>query len=73
MTPTGWWKAAGTNGFSTMWAVASAAESVIVMMKSVKANPSRTSTKALPFQRGSSSSSIRMLPWPCGLCAATWL
>jgi hypothetical protein len=56
-----------------MWALASAAESVIVMMKSVKAKPRRTSTNAFPFHRGSSSSSIRMLPWPCGLCDATWL
>jgi hypothetical protein len=35
-----------------MWALASAAESVIVMMKSVKAKPRRTSTNALPCQRG---------------------
>ena len=47
-----------------MWAVASAADSVMVMMKSVRANPSRTSTKTLPRQRGSSSSSMAMLPWP---------
>ena len=37
----------GTNGFSTMWAVASAAESVMVMMKSVRAKPSSTSTNDL--------------------------
>jgi hypothetical protein len=73
VTPTWWCSTPGTNGFSTMWALASAAESVIVMMKSVKAKPRRTSTNALPFQRGSSSSSMRMLPWPCGLCDATWL
>ena len=66
--PPGDRKACGTNGFSTMCAVASAADRVMVMMKSVKAKPSRTRTKALPFQRGSSSSSMRMLPWPWGLC-----
>ena len=33
-------------------AVASAADSVIVMTKSVAANPSRHKTTALPFQRG---------------------
>ena len=45
-----------------MCAVASAADSVMVMTKSVAANPSRHSTKALPRHRGSSSSSIEMLP-----------
>ena len=54
-----------------MWAVASAAESVMVMMKPVAAKPSRHSTSALPRQRGSSSSRIWMLPWPCGLSSAT--
>ena len=54
-----------------MCAVASAADSVIVMMKPVAAKPSRQSTSALPRQRGSSSSSIEMLPWPCGLSSAT--
>ena len=41
-----------------MCAVASAADSVMVMTKSVAANPSRHRTNALPRQRGSSSSSI---------------
>ena len=35
-----------------MWAVESAADRVIVMMKSVKANPRRTRTAILPRQRG---------------------
>ena len=35
------------SGFSIRWAVASAAERVMVMMKSVAANPSRASTKQL--------------------------
>jgi hypothetical protein len=51
--------------------VASAADSVMVMMKPVAANPSRHSTSALPRQRGSSSSRIEMLPWPRGLSSAT--
>ena len=67
VTATGWFSHAGISGFSMRWAVASAAERVMVMMKSVSAKPSRTSTKALPRQRGSSSSSMAMLPWPCGL------
>ena len=62
---------AGTYGFSTMCAVASAADSVIVMMKSVAAKPSRTRTKSLPFQNGSSRSSIAIEPSPCGLSSAT--
>ena len=53
--------------------MASAADSVMVMTKSVAANPSRHRTNALPCQRGSSSSSIEMLPWPCGLSSATRL
>ena len=46
------------------WAVASAAESVIVTMKPVAANPSRQSASALPRHRGSSSSRTEMLPCP---------
>ena len=34
------------------------------MMKSVSANPSRIRTNTLPLQRGSSSSSIAIEPWP---------
>ena len=52
-------------------AVASAADSVMVMMKPVAANPSRHRTSALPRQRGNSFSRIEMLPWPCGLSSAT--
>ena len=52
------------QGFSTRCAAASAAESVIVMMKLVAANPSSDSTSALPFHLGNSFSRIRMLPWP---------
>ena len=65
------WTTAGTCGFSTMWAVASAADRVMVMMKSVAANPSRTRTNSLPFQNDSSRSSIAIEPWPCGLSSAT--
>ena len=54
-----------------MWAVASAADRVMVMMKSVAAKPSRTSTNSLPFQNDSSRSSIAIEPSPCGLSAAT--
>ena len=52
-------------------AVASAADNVIVIMKSVAANPSRTSTNNLPFQKLSSRSSIAIEPSPCGLSTAT--
>ena len=69
--PMGWRIQAGAMGFWIKCAVASAAESVMVMTKSVRANPRRTRTKTLPFQRGSSSSSIRMLPCPLGLRRAT--
>ena len=62
---------AGRNGFSTTCAVASAADRVIVIMKSVAANPSRASTKSLPLHHGSSRSSIAIEPSPCGLSAAT--
>ena len=43
----------------------------MVMMKSVAANPSRTSTNSLPCQNGSSRSSIAIEPSPCGLSSAT--
>jgi hypothetical protein len=62
-----------TNGFSMMCAVASAAESVMVMMKPVAAKPRRTRTKSFPFQRESKCSSIEMEPSPCGLASATRL
>ena len=56
-----------------MWTAASAAESVMVMIKLVAAKPSRQRTKSLPFQRESKFSSIEMEPSPCGLSAATRL
>ena len=58
-------------GFSTRWAVASAAESVMVMRKSVAAKPSSTSTNSLPPQNDSSRSSMAIEPSPCGLSCAT--
>ncbi len=58
-------------GFSIRWALASAAERVIVMMKSVAAKPSSASTNSLPFQKLSSRSSIAIEPSPCGLSSAT--
>ena len=61
----------GTFGFSTTCALASAADSVIVIMKSVSAKPSSTRTKSLPFQKVSSRSSIEIEPCPCGLSSAT--
>jgi hypothetical protein len=65
------WRSSSRFGFSTRCAVASAAESVIVMMKSVAANPSSTSTNSLPFQKPISRSSIAIEPSPCGLSSAT--
>ncbi len=50
----------GAKGFPSTWAEASAAESVIVMMKSVATKPSRTSTKSLPCHQVSSRSSMPM-------------
>ena len=61
----------GVKGFSAMCAVASAADSVIVIMKSVTANPSSTSTKSLPAHQGSSFSSIMIEPAPRKLSCAT--
>ena len=56
-----------------MWAVASAAESVIVITKSVATNPSSTRTKSLLFQRENNASSIAIEPSPFGLSVATRL
>ena len=61
----------GTNGFSTICAVASAEESVIVMIQEVATKPSKQRTKNLPRQNGSSFSSIATDPCPCGLSLAT--
>ena len=49
-------------GFSMACLVASAADSVMVMTKSVAANPSRMSTRSLPLQPGSRFSSIAIDP-----------
>src|ERR1700733_6749061 len=65
--------ALGTNGFWLKWAAASAADSVMVMMKSVVAKPSKIRTNVLPLHLGKSFSSIAILPWPLGLAAATRL
>jgi hypothetical protein len=54
-----------------MCAVASAADRVMVMMKSVAAKPSSTRTNSLPFQNDSSLTSIAIEPSPFGLSAAT--
>ena len=72
VTATSWpCSAVPTNGFSTTCAVASAADSVIVMRKSVAAKPSSTSTNSLPRQNGSSRSSMAIEPSPRGLSRAT--
>ena len=60
-----------TYGFSTACALASAADSVMVMRKSVAAKPSSTRTNSLPFQNDSSRSSIAIEPSPRGLSRAT--
>src|SRR5918997_3904782 len=54
-----------------MWAVASAADRVMVTIQAVATNPSRQRTKILPFQNESSLSGIGTEPSPCGLSAAT--
>ena len=51
--------------------MASAADSVIVMIQDVQTKPSSVSTKNLPFQNGSSRSSIATEPCPWGLSTAT--
>ncbi|MGC4003736.1 MAG: hypothetical protein QM811_11660 [Pirellulales bacterium] len=56
---------------SIKWTAASAAESVLVMTKSVAAKPSRISTNVLPFQPCINRSSIAIEPCPCGDFDAT--
>ena len=74
VTSTGWPSSAcGTKGFSSRWAVASAAERVIVITKSVATKPSRHRTNSLPCHQGSSFSSIAIEPSPWGLSSATRL
>ena len=65
------WRNPGVKGFSTMWAVASADDRVMVMIQEVATNPSRVSTNSLPPQNDSSRSSMATEPCPCGLSAAT--
>ena len=65
------WRNAGVKGFSTMCAVASAEDRVMVMIQEVATKPSRHSTNSLPPQNDSSRSSMATEPWPCGLSAAT--
>jgi hypothetical protein len=55
------------------WDAASAADSVIVMMKSVEAKPSKTRTKAFPPHLGNKFSNIAIEPCPFGLTPATLL
>ena len=57
-------QASGMNGFSTRCAVASAADSVMVIRKSVAAKPSSARTSSLPSHLGSSRSSIAIDPSP---------
>ena len=68
-----WWprRALVKFGFSIRWALASAADRVIVMRKSVAAKPSSARTNSLPFQNDSSRSSMAIDPSPCGLSTAT--
>ncbi len=68
-----WWPVSVERklGFSIRCADASAADRVIVMMKSVAAKPSSASTNSLPFQKLSSRSSIAIEPSPWGLSSAT--
>jgi len=61
----------GVKGFSTMWAVASAEDRVMVMIQEVATKPSRQRTSSLPPQNGSSLSSIAREPCPPGLSTAT--
>jgi hypothetical protein len=61
----------GVKGFSTMWAVASADDRVMVMIQEVATKPSRHRTNSLPPQNDSSRSSMATEPCPYGLSAAT--
>ena len=72
VTATAWpSSASGVYGFSSAWTVASADDSVIVMIHEVATKPSSTSTSTLPRQNGSRCSSIATEPCPCGLSCAT--
>ncbi len=52
------------KGFSVTWAVASAAESVMVMMKPVAMKPMRQSTSSLPCHQLNKRSSMEIDPSP---------
>jgi len=52
------------RGFSTICAVASAAERVMVIMKSVATKPSRIRIKNFPFHHERSAASIEIEPSP---------
>ena len=54
----------GQFGFWIRWTAASAVDSVLVMTKSVAANPSSTSTSTLPPHPWTSRASIPIDPWP---------
>ena len=66
-------KKEGTNGFSTTWTAALAAERVIVTSHPVATKPKRQSTSTLPLQNESRRSSIEIEPCPLGLSSATRL
>ena len=61
----------GAKGLSTRCSVASAADRVMVIRKSVAAKPSSTSTSSLPPHRGSNRWSIEIEPSPRKLSRAT--
>ncbi len=63
--------ACGTNGFSAKCAVASEADSVIVMIQAVATKPSSVRTVNLPRQNVNSRSSMATEPCPFGLSYAT--
>ena len=55
-------RTSGAKGFCTKCAVASADDSVMVMIQEVATKPSRVSTNSLPHQNGSSRSSMATDP-----------
>ena len=59
-------------GFSTACCAASAADRVMVMTKSVAANPKRARTNIFPVHSGRSASSMAIEPWPAYERPATW-
>ena len=65
------WNQDGAKGFSMACADASAADRVMVIMKSVAAKPSSTRTNSLPAHHGRNRSSIAIDPEPRKLSRAT--